>query len=94
MFVMMTINISLPDKQTRMIDTLIASYGFSNKDEFFRAVLNKLLNDAHLLKKTLIYPKAKKKIKEEKLLLLFDKGKKEYLTGKLQKLDSLQALTK
>lgn len=53
---MSTINISLPEVQTKLIDRLVIQYNFSNRSEFFRAMIRKLLFDTQLIKETATFP--------------------------------------
>lgn len=90
---MATVNISLTDNQAKFVDSLVSTYGFANRSEFFRSMIRKLASDNGLASHVADYPFVREgdSIIDSKLMLL-DRGKKDYVAGKLKKINSLEEL--
>lgn len=66
---MTTINISLPERQARLIDALVEKFGFANRSEFIRSVIRLITAEEKVLKEVITYPFASPKIKSRKKIL-------------------------
>lgn len=91
---MTTVNISLTDEQAQFVDACVTAYGFANRSEFFRTMIRKISADNKLIHPVSTHPFVNDGVDpRDEALLLFDKGKGEYLAGKLKKITSLSELT-
>jgi len=66
---MTTINISLPNTQAELVDSLVLRYNFANRSEFFRALLRKIAIDTGLLHETVVYPFISPKTRSKKQVM-------------------------
>lgn len=84
---MTTINISLPERQARLIDVLVEKFGFANRSEFIRSLLRRVTADNELLKETIAFPFESPSIKSRKKVLSEFKKTKRYSALFLKDLD-------
>ena len=53
---MSTVNISLPEHQVSLIDTLISRYGYANRSEFFRSIIRMLIHKPEIVEQSIKFP--------------------------------------
>jgi metal-responsive CopG/Arc/MetJ family transcriptional regulator len=49
-------NISIPQQQSALVDSLIAKYGFANRSEFFRSLLRLVIHNETIIEQASTFP--------------------------------------
>lgn len=84
---MQTVNISLTEEQTKLVDEMSSKHGFANRSEFFRTLLRILLYKPEIIKESDLLPFESPAVKSSDAILKSFKDSKKYSKGFLKDLE-------